>query len=139
MNNYTEEEKTTLGTLARETIERLRSMPQPIVRVCGPLTTGGFGYEENAKRIAAAEKILQAKGYTVFLFGDAEESIKDSGYSHAAVMDLFHRPVLESGLISEAFFLKGWHESKGATIERQTCEEIGTIAITDFPEEWFEE
>ena len=134
---YTTEEVRVLGDLAQRTILSLQAMPQPIVRVCGPLTTGGFGYERNAKRLADAERILVEKGYTVFAFGDAEESIKDKGYAHSAVMGLFHRPVLESGLISEAFFLQGWNESKGATMEREMCGKIGRIAVTDFPEEWF--
>jgi len=139
MEQYKAEEREVLGRLAEETIKFLKTLPQPIVRVCGPLTTGGFGYEENARRLAKAEEILEKKGYTVFKFGDAEASIKDKGYSHAAVMDLFHKPVLKSGLLQEAFFLKGWNESTGATIERETCENETPIAVTDFPEEWFSE
>lgn len=98
---------------------------------------GGLGYEKNAVRLKLAEGILENKGYTVFRFSDAEETIKDMNYSHEGIMNLFHKPILESGLISEAFFLKGWDESKGASIERSICKEIGNIAVTDFPEEWF--
>jgi hypothetical protein len=130
-------EKTTLRALAERTVEQLRGMAQPIVRVCGPLTTGGKGYEENAARLVRAEEILEEKGYTVFRFGDAEESIKDKGFSHAAVMEEFHQPVLESNLISEAFFLPEWEKSKGATWERDFIRDHTSMKINEFPEEWF--
>ncbi len=125
-----------LKALAEKTLEELAAVPQPIVRICGPLTTGGFGYAENALRLKKAEEILKSKGYTVFRFGDAEESIKDKHYPHGDVMEYFHKPILESGLIQEAFFLAGWEESKGATWERDFIEKTN-IAIREFPEAWF--
>ncbi len=125
-----------LTALYEKTIGDLKLLPQPIARVCGPLTTGGFGYEKNAERLTRAEAVLIEKGYTVFRFGDAEESIQGKGYDHAAIMDIFHTPILKSGLIKEAFFLPKWQESKGAMIERELCQENG-IAIKEFPEEWF--
>ncbi len=129
-------ETAVLTELARSTIEQLANMPQPIVRVCGPLTTGGLGYEENARRLARAEAVLTEKGYTVFRFGDAEASIQGKAFSHEVIMTVFHEPILVSGLIAEAFFLPHWNESKGATIERDLCATY-SITIAEFPEEWF--
>ena len=129
-------EQKDLAELAQKTIEQLKAMPQPIVRVCGPLTTGGLGYEENARRLTKSEEVLSAKGYTVFRFGDAEASIQDKGYSHENIMNIFHGPVLQSGLIAQAFFLPHWEQSKGAMIERELCAHYN-IEIKEFPEDWF--
>lgn len=141
MENFeiqTEEQKT-LQDLALRTIESIKKLPQPVVRVCGPLTTGGFGYEENAKRLRDAEKILESKGFTVFKFDASEAEIQGKNYPHADVMNYFHKPVLESGLIQEAYFLSGWNGSKGATWEHDFVEQSVAMEVRDFPEDWFTE
>lgn len=125
-----------LSDLAKRTILELEKRPQPIVRVCGPLTTGGLGYEANGRRLEQAEDILETKGMTVFRFGDSEKEIQGQNYSHADIMDYFHKPVLASGLITKAYFLSDWDKSKGATIERDLALEY-KIEIEEFPEEWF--
>lgn len=43
-----------LKKLAEGAIERLQNIPKPAVRVCGPLTSGGFGYSENLRRFKKA-------------------------------------------------------------------------------------
>ena len=101
-----------LAALAENTIKHLGALPQPIVRVCGPLTTGGFGYDENALRLERAEEELAKQGATVFRFGDAEKEIQGKGYEHQAIMDHFHKPILASGLIATTYFLPRWEESK---------------------------
>ena len=131
------EEQKTLHELASRTIESIKRLSQPVVRVCGPLTTGGLGYEENARRLRFAEEVLEKKGFTVFKFDDAEVEIKDKNYPHADVMNYFHKPVLESGLIQEAYFLSGWNGSKGATWEHDFVEQSTVMEVQDFPEEWF--
>ena len=119
-----------LAALAENTIKHLGALPQPIVRVCGPLTTGGFGYNENALRLERAEEELAKQGATVFRFGDAEKEIQGKGYEHQAIMDHFHKPILASGLIATTYFLPRWEESKGAGIERELAQEFG-IEIKD--------
>ena len=129
----------TLGTFAAREIERLRELPQPIVRVSGPLTCDGpEGYAANTARLAQAEAQLAASGETVYRFGDAEAEIQDRGYAHADIMEHFHSPVLASGCIAAAYFLPRWEESTGARIERELCAQHG-IAIREFPEAWFDE
>jgi len=126
-----------LKQLAEREIKKIEQLPQPVVRVCGPLTCDGpEGYERNADRLALAEKILQDKGMTVWTFGESEEEIYGKGYSNENVFEFFHKPVLESGLIKEAYFLPRWHESNGATLERNTATEA-KVSIKEFPEEWF--
>lgn len=127
----------TLPELAQKTIEELKKLPQPLVRVCGPLTTGGLGYEENARRLTRAEKILSERGETVFRFGDSEAHIQGKGYEYSAIMEEFHKPILESGLISKAYFLTKWQESKGATWEHDFITNSTRIEIEEFPEDLF--
>ncbi|MCA9358489.1 hypothetical protein KC902_04485 [Candidatus Kaiserbacteria bacterium] len=55
-----------LQALAEGAIERLRRLPQPVVRVSGPITSGGYGYEENVRRFVLAQQKLRELGYTVF-------------------------------------------------------------------------
>lgn len=126
-----------LEKLAKETIDELKKMPQPVVRVCGPLTTGGFGYEENARRLTAATAELKRRGYSVFDWEPSEIHIKDMNVPHAVVMEKFHKPVLASGYIKTAFFLPKWEESKGTTQERSFVKESTHMTIEEFPEEWF--
>jgi hypothetical protein len=131
------EEITALKELAEREIKRIEQMPQPVVRVCGPLTCDGpEGYERNAERLAQAEIILQSKGMTVWTFGEAEEEIFGKGYDHGNIFTYFHKPILASGHIKEAYFLPRWNESNGATLERNISIETN-VAIKEFPEDWF--
>jgi len=127
-----------LEHLVEETINELKVMPGPVVRVCEPLTTGGFGYEENARRLTVATLELKRRGYFVFDWEPSEVHIKDMNLPHAVVMEKFHKPILASGYIKTAFFLPKWEESKGATWERNFVQESTHMAIEEFPEEWFE-
>lgn len=126
-----------LSELAAREIERLRELPQPIVRVCRPLTCDGpEGYERNAARLLRAEEVLEEQGNTVYRFGDAEAEIQGNGFAHDAIMRDFHEPILASGYIAAAYFLPRWEESQGARIERELCVQHG-VEIREFPEEWF--
>jgi hypothetical protein len=131
------EEIAALKALAERELKRIEQLPQPVVRVCGPLTCDGpEGYERNANRLAQAEQILQSRGMTVWTFGEAEEEIFGRDYDHGNIFNYFHKPILESGLIKEAYFLPRWDESNGATLERNIATEA-QVAIKEFPEEWF--
>lgn len=126
-----------LEHLVEETINELKTMREPVVRVCGPLTTGGFGYEENARRLNFATAELKRRGYSFFDWEPSEVHIKDMNLPHAVVMEKFHKPILASGYIKTAFFLPKWEESKGATRERDFARENTQMVIEEFPEEWF--
>lgn len=128
-----------LKQLAQEDIDRLKSLPQPVIRVCGPWTTGGWGYEENLKQYRRAVKALEAKGYTVVDYFTSEETIKTLGAPHQVVMDTYHKPILQSGYIKQAFFMPKWEESKGTTYERNFFKDNTNIKIEELPEEWIKE
>lgn len=126
-----------LQQLTAQTLEELKHMPQPVVRVCGPLTTGPLGYEKNFERLTRSEEILKQKGMTVFEFGPAEKIIKEKGIDVSLIVDYFHVPVLQSGLITTAYFLPDWDKSNGATTEREFIKNNTSMEIKEFPEEWF--
>lgn len=139
MNSSEQEAKeiTALKLLAEREIRKIELLSQPVVRVCGPLTCDGpDGYEKNANRLSVAEKILKDQGMTVWTFGESEEEIFGKGYSNKNIFTYFHKPILTSGLIKEAYFLPRWNESNGATLERDIATEAGVL-IKDFPEQWF--
>ncbi len=127
-----------LTALAQREIDRIKQLSQPVARVCGPLTCDGQeGYERNAQRLAYAEQFLQSQGITVWTFGEAEEEIFGRGYDHGNIFTYFHKPILESGLIQEAYFLPRWDESNGATLEREIATKA-QVTIKEFPEAWFD-
>lgn len=127
----------TLTALAEQEIKRITQMPQPVVRVCGPLTCDGpDGYQRNAKRLADAEQILQSEGMTVWTFGEAEEEIFGKNFDDGNIFTYFHKPILETGLIKEAYFLPRWNESNGATLERNIANEAN-VDIKEFLEDRF--
>lgn len=130
-------EKALLLELARSEIAKIRLLPQPVVRVCGPLTCDGpAGYERNANRLMMAEEILQSRGATVWSFIESEKQIVGKGFDHDNIVTYFHKPVLASGLIRAAYFLPRSELSNGARRERSLCQEAG-ITTHEFLEEWF--
>lgn len=129
--------RTLFSKLAIEAIADLKKLPQPVVRLSGPLTTGGFGYEENAKRFEQAEAVLKRRGLNVFSYEPYEDRIYVAydPSMHEDVMTLFHTPILETGLIKEVYFLPRWEESTGAAYEHELCTRLG-ITVTAFEESW---
>lgn len=131
-----------LRELARKEIEILKNAQQPLVRVAGPWTTGGFGYEENIRRFDKAEKALRKRGYTIVDYFTSEETIKklrDENVSPNLIMDEYHKPILESGYIQKAFFMPRSDESAGATWERNFIRDHTNIEILEVPEDWITE
>ena len=130
-----------LKKLAGGAIERLKQLPQPVVRLSGPLTTSAYGYDDNLRRFLKGQDILREKGYTVFDYFEGhndEDVIKSLELPWAEVMKYYHRPIMATGLIKGSFFMPLWKESNGATAEHEYAEEFG-LEIHEFPEEWFPE
>lgn len=119
-------------------VERLKLLPQPVVRVSGPITSGGFGYEENLRRFIKAQQVLRDKGFTVFDYfedNDDEAVIKTLDISWEKVMELYHDPILATGLISEVYMMPRWQESNGARWEHEHFVQ-NNLKVGDVPEEW---
>lgn len=135
-----EEKHKQLAELAAAAIERLKELSQPVVRVSGPLTSGGYGYDENLRRFLVAQEQLKADGYTVFDYfeGNHDESkIVPLQLPWEEVMDHYHRPIMATELIGTVFMMPRWQESNGARYEHAHAEELG-ITIKEIPEVWFE-
>jgi hypothetical protein len=134
-----EEKYAVLQTLAGGAIERLRALPQPVVRVSGPLTSGGYGYDENLRRFILAQEKLREQGLTVFDYFEGnhdERQIVPLGLSWPEVMEHYHRPIMATGLLKTVFMMPRWEESNGAQYEHRFAEELG-LEIKDIPEGWF--
>jgi hypothetical protein len=135
-----ESPKAVLARLATGAVERLGQLPQPVVRVSGPLTSGGFGYEENLRRFTIAQQKLRERGFTVFDYfedNDDEDIIKTLDVEWGEVMEHYHMPILETGLIKTVYMMPRSEESNGAMTEKQYFEKNG-LQIEQVPEEWFD-
>lgn len=134
-----EEKQQRLHELADIAIARLRELPQPVVRVSGPLTSGGYGYEENHRRFLFAQAKLRDQGYTVFDYFEGhhdEAQIVELELPWEEVMEHYHHPIMATGLITTVFMMPKWRESNGATWEHQFAEELG-LQIRPIPDSWF--
>lgn len=142
MNNFEQEPlseaQQTLRTLAEGAIERLKELPQPVVRVSGPIASGGYGYEENMRRFIAAQQKLREQGYTVFDYfedNDDEEVIKELDVPWEEVMRHYHDPILKTGFITTVFMMPNWQDSNGAKWEHQHFLD-NELEVAMVPEEW---
>ena len=117
-----------LKTLARGAIERLKVLPQPVVRVSGPLTSGGYGYDENRRRFIVAQEKLKEEGLTVFVYFEGnhdERQIVPLGLPWKEVMEHYHRPIMATGLLKTVYMMPKWEESNGAKDEHEFAIELG--------------
>jgi len=109
----------------------LDRMPQPVVLVSGPISTGGRGsIAENLKAFAVAISEVKEKGNTVFNqlpFEDkfVELSKKSQLQYFRPILDDFFLPILKSGKISKIFFMPGWETSTGAKWEYEQAQKLG--------------
>jgi hypothetical protein len=111
-----------------------------VVRVSGPLTSGGYGYDVNLKRFLVAQETLRAKGYAVFDYFEGnhdERQIVALELPWEEVMEHYHRPIIASGLLGTVFMMPKWRESNGATWEHDFAKELG-LKIRPIPDSWFE-
>lgn len=136
----TQEEKyTALAQLAEGAVARLRELPQPVVRVSGPLTSGGYGYEENQRRFIIAQQKLRDEGLTVFDYFEGnhdERKIVTLELPWEVVMEYYHHPIMATKLITTVYMMPRWQESNGARWEHQFAESLG-LTIKQIPETWF--
>lgn len=119
----------------------LDRMPQPVVQICGPLTTGGLGsFEANAAEFDKAIFFFSQKGECIFDQMPFEEPMqrfkKDviDGYDNR-ILEHFYLPLFRSGKIKKCKFLPDWKSSHGATWEHNKIEEL-KIDFIDLPKNW---
>ena len=99
----------------------LRRMPQPVIQVCGPITTGGTGsVQGNTQILAKAIKELRGRGLSVFnqlAFDEALVRIAKTYKDEYDLLEGFYLPLFESGYIKQLHFLPTWRTSVGARWE----------------------
>ncbi|MDO8483145.1 MAG: hypothetical protein Q7S86_05005 [bacterium] len=114
--------------LAMEILER---MPQPVVMVSGPISTGGHGsVEENSRAFADTIRLQRVSGKTVFnqlAFEDKflELSQQSKMAYYTPILDDFFLPILKSGKIKQIVFMKDWQSSTGSRWEYTQAGQLG--------------
>jgi hypothetical protein len=119
-------------------LEILNRMPEPIVQICGPLTTGGLGsFELNVVEFEKAIIFFSDKREKVFdqlPFQNAMKRLsKGNGYNK--ILTNFYLPIFKSGKIETYKFLPGWQESRGAKWEHKTLKKL-KCEIIYLPKDW---
>jgi hypothetical protein len=134
------------------------SKSEPIVQVCGPMTTGGYvpanasgeeraiGVEKNYAYFRSAIDILIADGWHVFDQLPIQEAMvrvvrnnkkyQDEEYC-TDILEIFYRKIFESGYIKKGLFIHSWKSSRGATWERSLLKKIH-IPVRPYPQELVE-
>ncbi len=118
-----------LQKIAMSVIER---MPQPVIQVCGPISTGGLGsVEKNLELFEVTIENLSKEGVKIFNqipFEVPIQNIRSNTEQAGYDMDLlnqFYLPLFESGHISEFYFLPDWQTSFGSKWEHEQAERLG--------------
>ncbi|MDO8466617.1 MAG: hypothetical protein Q7S83_00560 [bacterium] len=129
-------------SLARIAIRIIRRMPQPVVQVCGPITTGGVGtVAGNIEIFKQAIKKVQRSGKSVFDQLPFEKPIwkimKDfprrwgrPNKKDCQLLDEFYGTIFRSGVLKELHFIPGWEYSFGACWEYGLGNELGLKIVT---------
>lgn len=109
----------------------LGRMPQPVILVSGPITTGGRGsIKDNLRVFAEAIRSVKNSGKTVFNQLPFENKIAElaemspSAY-FTEVLEDFFLPILKSGKIAAIHFMPGWQTSTGAKWEYDMAAKLG--------------
>lgn len=105
-----------------DVLENMRSENSlaPIAMVCGPISTGGKGSrKENLRIFEMAIQRLSAGGLIVFSQMPFEKDMEriyksDPKLQGLRLLELFYRPIFQSGIIKLLCFMDGWEESVGA-------------------------
>lgn len=123
-------------------IEVLKTIPQPVVQFCGPISTGGKGsMAANLSELDIAIMFFASKGVYIFdqvPFEEPMQRIKSNPdcYNYD-LLNQFYLPLFQSGLIKKFVFLPGWEDSTGAKWEHEQAEKLG-IKIEYLPDDWYE-
>ncbi len=122
---------TSVYKIAERILDR---MPDNLVQVCGPITTGGRGsVEANLEVFNDKIKELQNSGLNVFdqmPFEDPMHRImldfqKTKNEYMNSILDDFYLPLFETRKIKELHFLPDWQSSKGACWEHDMAIKLG--------------
>ncbi len=141
-------EATSLKILASIALEILNEVSarrsRPVVQVCGPISTGGFGaIDKNLAVFKIGIRVLNERGYNVFDQTIFQESIiritnfnpDDTEYRTEILHDFFAR-IFHSGHITSGYFIPGWRSSTGSLWEHQLLTQL-EIPCIEMRKDWF--
>ena len=129
--------------LAEIGLRILRRMPQPIVQVCGPISSGGtLNTTQNIRRFQFAVSHIERQRINVFRQMPFEEKIRElvdartdrKGYCYKT-LKLFYKPLFDSGLINRFYFIPNYIGSLGTEWEMNYAIKNKHIIIDFIPEE----
>ena len=118
----------------------LGKMPEFIIQMCGPISTGGKGtVEANIAEFDKAIYHFTNQGENVFdqmPFEVPMQRIKKDvkGYDKR-ILNEFYLPIFKSGKIKKLIFLPDWKSSKGARWEHRQAKKLG-IEIVHLKKNW---
>lgn len=142
------EAATTYEELSGVALDVLKSMPQPVIAVSGPISTGGAG--NITQNLIIFEKTIQKlldQGHNVFNninpFEKTIQTLRQKFGKHPKeqnqiLLDKFYFAIYTSGYIKKIYFIPGWESSHGATWEREIAKRYG-IEIEDLPKDFLEQ
>ena len=114
----------------------LHRMPDPVVQVCGPISTGGRGsVEANLSAFTEIISELQEKGHHVFDQVPFEIPMKKLKVTLApgeyleTILTDFYQPLFESKKIVAFYFMADWESSHGAKWEHEQALRLGIEII----------
>lgn len=124
-----------LAEVLNVALDILYRMPEPIVLVAGPISTGGKGsISENITELQKTIDFVRKSGQTVFnqimfegRFG--ELAIKSRMAYFQPVLDEVYLPIFKSGKISRIYFSLGWETSTGSKWEYDIAGRLGIERI----------
>jgi hypothetical protein len=126
----------TFEALAEKAVTNLRGM-QNLGMVCGPITTGGTGNQiHNFEVFNATVRGLERRGKKLFNQVPYEFGLRRLAYKWEAegntgycmpILTVFYARVFESKVVTEGWFIPGWHSSFGARWEREKLSNEGCM------------
>ncbi len=116
--------------MAKIALVILNSMEDPVIELCGPISTGGLGsVEKNLERFDKKIKELKSSGINVFdqiPFEIPMQKLKlKPNFKPIDLLEGFYLPLLESGKIKSLYFLPDWQSSFGARWEHDQAKRLG--------------
>ncbi|MEK7567042.1 MAG: hypothetical protein AAB527_02840 [Patescibacteria group bacterium] len=132
------EEAKDFTRLAQIALKVIGRIPDPIVQVCGPITSGGFASVElNLKVFEMAIDSLERKGFNVFdqmplenaMARIQKENYTDPDKARVDILNQVYLPIFESGRIKMLAMLPGWQDSIGAVWERDQGIRLGILVL----------
>jgi len=91
--------------------------------VFGPLKPQSLDFTENLNSFHEAQQIVQHQGYKVFdQIPYLDIYLSDAPFDFDIKFPIFFQGIIQSKLITHAFFTSDWKTSIGATKEHEYCE-----------------